>query len=67
MHEDVMKPLMHEVKIKEELHVRLEDAMKETNKHFKMMYAVIRLPLMVDQFMKALKRKESAVLFKKHE
>ena len=48
MQEDVMKPLIHEVKIKEELYDRLKNALNLKDQHFKMMNAVIRLPVMVD-------------------
>ena len=67
MQEDVMKPLLHEVKIKEELYDRLKKALSIKDQHFKMMNAVIRLPAMVDQFQKALKRRESAEVSRRHE
>ena len=67
MQEDVLNPLIQEVKVKEEIHARLRDKAEIQEKYFKMMNAIIRLPLMVDQFSKATKRKESAELLKKYE
>ena len=67
MQEDVLKPLMQEVKIKELIHSRLKDKADKQESYFKMMNAIIRLPLMVDQFQKAMKRKENTELIKKHE
>ena len=67
LQEDVLKPLMAEVKIKEVLHGRVREKAERQERYFKMMNAIIRLPLMVDQFQKALKRRESVELLKRLE
>ena len=67
LQEDVLKPLMAEVKIKEVLHARVREKAERQERYFKMMNAIIRLPLMVDQFQKAMKRRESVELLKRLE
>ena len=55
---------MAEVKMKEDLHSRMKEKAETQERYFKMMNAIIRLPLMVEQFQRAMKRKESAQLQK---
>ena len=62
-----MKPLIQEVKIKDQLHERLISSLKLKDQHFKMMNAVVRLPLMVEQFQRALRRKETSEQSKQYQ
>ena len=62
-----MKPLLEQVKVKDELYERLSKQAKRHENYFKVMNAIIRLPLMVDQFQRARRRQENAQLLKKNE
>ena len=59
--------MLTEIKIQELIHKRLQDSSQKHEQYFRMMNAVMRLPLMFDQFQKAQKRKESAEVLRRME
>ena len=50
MQEEVVKPLVQEVRVNEEITERLKKDNKKMHDEFRMFNAIIRLPRMCDQF-----------------
>ena len=55
---EVVKPLMHEIKITEELKQRYKAQYEKNFEDLRILNSIMRLPRMSDQFYKTIKKKE---------
>ena len=58
MNVDVVKPLMQEIKVAEELNQRYKNKYEKNFEDMKILNAILRLPRMSDIFYKTLKKRE---------
>ena len=65
--EEVIKPLIKEVKDRDQILANMEAVTKQDKEDIKMLNCIVRLPIMCDQFQKAMRRKQSLDTCKKTE
>ena len=65
--EEVVKPLIQELKIADELRSRQKKQFEQNKKDIQMAYSILKFPAMCEQYQKALKRKLTTKKFKQLE
>ena len=65
MNNEVVKPLMQELKIAEELHHRYKTQYEKNFEDLKILNAILRLPRMSDTFYKTIKKREQEEKFER--
>lgn len=66
-HLDVVKPLIEEVTNRDQIISSMEEVTKQDKEDIKMLNCIVRMPIMCDQFQKAMRKKLSLDAIKKIE
>jgi len=59
MQVDVVKPLLHEIRVKDMLTKRLQIQQSKNSQDLKQLYSIVKVPRLCDEFHKAVRRRQS--------